>query len=1061
MKTPQFITLIKRFAVHYKGHIALNILCNVLATLFSIFSFAVLIPILQILFKTEQTIYEFQPWSLDSIKNNGYYYVQQYIENHGGIDTLLLLAVVLIIMTFLKTGTTYLASYFIIPMRTGLVRDIRRDMYAKIVDLNLGFYDKQKRGDIMARMLGDVNEVEASIMSSIELLSKNPIMIIFYLGVMLMLSWELTLFVLLVLPVAGFLMGRVGRSLKRKSVVGQEQQGSLTSIIEETLNGLRIIKAFNAEEHINKRFGEMNNELRKTTNKINRRYMLAHPMSEFLGTMMIAIVLFFGGSLILNEQSSLNAGEFIYYLVIFYSIINPAKDLSKAMYSIEKGKASLARIDMVLMANNPLKVVDNPVEAKPFDKGISFNDVWFKYDEDWILKGVSLDIKKGQTVALVGASGSGKSTLLNILMGIEKPDKGKVFFNKKDIFKMRDKSFSKYHLEGVSMVYQHFNLFENQTALENCLTPLEMKGISRKNAIHEIEEQFKKFGIENLLKRKVKNMSGGEKQRIAIIRSIVTKPLVLLCDEPTGALDKNNSNEIMKILKKLSERILVVLVSHNNQLVNQYSDEIITLKDGEIVNKLSNIKKHFSNNYKKEKIKYNSRWMNRFLKCNFKKDFVKNLFSIVACTFSFISIMLSIGFLVGSKASQENAINQNLSMNFSTVSKTEFLEIEGSPLSYQKTVRPEFDQIDSAFEDFSSLEVKENLSYFISNYSSVYFDEKQITNYEMIPLNDASLETFGKELLIDGNPLNENFEEIIINTEFAGLLDVENPLNLELIISSSAPVSYSTNNKNQPFIKDVFSYTKRFRIVGIVKEFPFLNNPKIFYSYEGAKKFLKSQKMENLSIYKNTPISYYNYLENSKPDEDASSYSYYLFINDESELNNFYKKIKELETSEDEIQVTSAAYNIKETYQLFIDSFSSTLIVFVIIAFLGVNFILGMISLSTFIQNKKDTAILTCLGAQNTSIYNLYLLENYCVVTVAFILAISLINLLQKKINVIIEMKFGLANLIDMPFKTFLGIPFGLFIILFFLFCIFVTLFTIVPMIIYRKGAIANELRDE
>lgn len=223
-------------------------------------------------------------------------------------------------------------------------------MYAKIVDLNLGFYDKQKKGDIMARMLSDVGEVEASIMSSIELLSKNPIMIIFYLGVMLMMSWQLTLFVLLVLPIAGFLMGRVGRSLKRKSVVGQEQQGSLTSIIEETLNGLRIIKAFNAEEHICKRFGELNNQLRKTTNKINRRYMLAHPMSEFLGTIMIAIVLFFGGSLILNDQSSLNAGEFIYYLVIFYSIINPAKELSKAMYSIEKGKASLARIDMVLLA---------------------------------------------------------------------------------------------------------------------------------------------------------------------------------------------------------------------------------------------------------------------------------------------------------------------------------------------------------------------------------------------------------------------------------------------------------------------------------------------------------------------------------------------------------------------------------------------------------------------------------------------------------------------------------------------------------------------------------------
>ena len=584
MKTPQFILLIKRFAIRYKGHIALNILCNVLATLFSIFSFAVLIPILQILFKTEQTVYEFQPWSFDSIKNNAYYFVQQYIEQNGGISTLLLLSVVLIFMTLLKTGTTYLASYFIIPMRTGLVRDIRRDMYAKIVDLNLGFYDKQKKGDIMARMLSDVGEVEASIMSSIELLSKNPIMIIFYLGVMLMLSWELTLFVLLVLPIAGFLMGRIGRSLKRKSVIGQEQQGSLTSIIEETLNGLRIIKAFNAEEHVCNRFGELNNQLRKTTNKINRRYMLAHPMSEFLGTLMIAIVLYFGGSLILNEQSTLNAGEFIYYLVIFYSIINPAKELSKAMYSIEKGKASLARIDMVLMANNPLKVVDNPVKAEPFEKEISFKDVWFKYDEEWILKGISLDIKKGQTIALVGASGSGKSTMVDLLPRFYDVQKGEITIDGTDI-----RHFTLHDLRGYmgnvnqdpilfnDTIYNNIKFGTDNATEEDIINAAKIANAH--NFIMETED-----GYQTNIGDHGGRLSGGQRQRLSIARAILKNPSILILDEATSALDTESEKLVQAALEELMKNRTTIVIAHRLSTIKK-ADLICVLEKGEIVEK--------------------------------------------------------------------------------------------------------------------------------------------------------------------------------------------------------------------------------------------------------------------------------------------------------------------------------------------------------------------------------------------------------------------------------------------------------------------------------------------
>ena len=678
-----------------------------------------------------------------------------------------------------------------------------------------------------------------------------------------------------------------------------------------------------------------------------------------------------------------------------------------------------------------------------------------------VLNNINLTLPDSGLVSIVGKSGSGKSTLLNILMGIEKPDRGRVLFNKTDISKMKDKTFSDYHLSGVSMVYQHFNLFDNQTALENCLTPLQMKGMPKKAAISKVTEQFQKLGIESLLNRKVKNMSGGEKQRIAIVRAIVTNPSAILCDEPTGALDKNNSNAIMKILKKISERILVVLVSHNIDLVNQFSDEIITLKDGRIVDKISNIKNRFSNQFKKEKSKYSSKWTDKFFRGNLLSDFAKNIFSIFACAFSFLSIMLSVGFLVGSKTSQSNAINQNLSMNFSTVSQTEFLDIEGSPLSYQKTIRPEINLIDEKFSDFHSLRVEENLSFFISDYSSVYFNEKQILNYEMVPLIDESLEAFGNELIVEGTTINSEFDEVMINTEFMKLLDEKNPVNLEIIISSNSVVKYSTGDKDNPYIKDNFSYTKRFKIVGVVKEFSFLNNPKIFYSYNGAKEFLKTQKMVNLSLYKNTPISFYSYLENCSADNEASSYSNFLFVTDKNELEKFFSKVKELETEEDEIQITSSAYQIKQTYQTFIESFSSTLIIFVLITFLGVNFILGMISLSTFIQRKKDTAILTCLGARNKSIYNLYLLENYSVVTVAFIIAISILKFCENKLNLLIENKFGLNNLIDTPINNFLGIPFGLFIILFFLFAIFSTLFTVIPMFIYRRGAIVNELRDE
>lgn len=579
-----FLMLVKRFVGPYKSYVAINIICNLLSTFFSLFSFALLIPILEILFKTNNTVYEYMPfaWDMTVIKNNAYCWVSNYIDAEGPMKTLLFLSILLIVLTFLKTGVGYLASYFIIPMRTGLVRDMRNQLYDKIVDLHLGFFQQQKKGDIMSRMMGDVTEVEVSIMSSIELLSKNPIMIIVYLSVMFVLSWKLTLFVLVVLPIAGFLMGRVGKSLKRKSKESQTQLGQLLSQIEETLSGLRVIKAFNAEHAVSRNFRAMNDHLRVVNNKMNRRYNLAHPMSEFLGTVTIAIVLFFGGVLILNDNSTLSASEFIYYLVIFYSIINPAKDLSKAMYSVEKGMASLERIDLILSAANPLKAVTNPLPVKPFEKEIAFKDVWFKYADDWVLKDINLTVKAGQTVALVGQSGSGKSTMVDLLPRFYDVNKGEITIDGVNV-----KNMTTYDLRSyMGNVNQEAILF-NDTIYNNIIF----------GADHATEEQVieaakianahdfimaTEEGYQTNIGDKGGRLSGGQRQRISIARAILRNPSILILDEATSALDTESEVLVQEALDHLMKNRTTIVVAHRLSTIKN-ADLICVLQDGEIV----------------------------------------------------------------------------------------------------------------------------------------------------------------------------------------------------------------------------------------------------------------------------------------------------------------------------------------------------------------------------------------------------------------------------------------------------------------------------------------------
>ncbi len=580
----QFVKLIKRFVGPYKSNVVLNIVCNILSTVFSVFSFALIVPILQILFKTTAVQYAYMPfdWSFDVIKNNAYWWVSNYIEQNGAQSTLLLLGMFLIITSFLKTGVAYLASYFIIPMRTGLTRDIRKQLYDKIVDLNLGFFDKQKKGDIMARMMGDVTEVEASIMSSIELLSKNPIMIIIYLCILLILSWKLTIFVLILLPVAGGVMGSVGKTLKKRSRVAQNQSGELLSQIEETLGGLRVIKAFNAEKMVMKIFSAMNERLRKTTNSVNRRYMLAHPMSEFLGTVTIAIVLFFGGVLILTDNSSLSAAEFIYYLVIFYSIINPAKDLSKAVYSIQKGKASLDRIDMVLQAENPLKEVKNPVAPKPFADKIEYRNVSFKYTDEYVLRDINLTIEKGKMVALVGQSGSGKSTMVDLLPRFYDVTEGEILIDGVNV-----KNMTLYDLRSyMGNVNQEAILFNDSVfnniafGVENATEEQVVEAAKIANA-HEFIMAMEE-GYQTNIGDRGSRLSGGQRQRLSIARAILKNPSVLILDEATSALDTESEKLVQAALEHLMRTRTSIVIAHRLSTVRN-ADLICVMQDGKIV----------------------------------------------------------------------------------------------------------------------------------------------------------------------------------------------------------------------------------------------------------------------------------------------------------------------------------------------------------------------------------------------------------------------------------------------------------------------------------------------
>ena len=583
----EFLNVLRRFVPPYKKYLVLSVVFNILSAILNIFSFAALIPILQILFQTSdaETATSLMVWDWGNVQevlmNNMNYYVNGLIADYGQASTLLIIGIVLGLMTALKTGAYFAASATMVPIRTGVVRDIRNQLYQKITALPLGFFSEERKGDIIARMSGDVQEIEYSIMSSLDSLFKNPILIIGYFATLLFISWELTLFTLIIVPVMGWFMGWIGRKLKAQSIKAQSLWSDTMSVVEETLGGLRIIKAFNAEEKMRNKFDRINTAYRNDIMRVNIRQQMAHPMSEFLGTVMIVIVLWFGGMLVLKNES-LSGPIFIYYMVMLYSIINPLKEISKASYNVTKGLASMVRIDKILMAENTIKEPEHPRHIAAFEHQIEFRHVSFKYVDQWILRDINLVIPKGKTIAIVGQSGSGKSTLVDLIPRYYDVQEGEVLIDGINV-----KDLGIYDLRQlIGNVNQEAILFNDSFrnnisfGVDNATQQQIEEAAKIANAYDFIMQSEQ--GFDTNIGDRGGRLSGGQRQRVSIARAILKNPPILILDEATSALDTESERMVQDALERLMKTRTTIAIAHRLSTIKN-ADEICVLHDGQIV----------------------------------------------------------------------------------------------------------------------------------------------------------------------------------------------------------------------------------------------------------------------------------------------------------------------------------------------------------------------------------------------------------------------------------------------------------------------------------------------
>lgn len=580
--------MLRRYLPPYRKYVAGSVVMNILSALFNIFSFTLIIPILNILFKLDSKVYVFIPWDSElgfkeKAINNAYWFVSQYMQQHGEITTLLILAGFMIFMTLLKTSCYFGSSAVMVPMRTGLVRDMRRQIYDKILTLPIGFFSQERKGDIIARMSGDVSEVENSISGSIDMLIKNPILIVFYVGTMVFISWKLTLFVLLFAPLMIWLMGVIGRNLKKRSTEVQNLWSDTMSQVEETLGGLRVVKAFVAEKKMSERFAAVTGAMRRKSSRVNTRQALAHPVSEFLGTILICVVLVFGGALILTDHSFIDAPTFIFYMIILYSVINPIKDLAKATYNIPKGLASMDRIDRILDAKNTIVEAPDAKEISNFSDSIEYKGVGFSYEDGRkVLDGIDITIRKGQKIAIVGASGGGKSTLVDLLPRFYDVCEGSISIDGQDIRSLKISS-----LRSIMGNVNQDPILFNDTIFNNIAFGVEgatMEDVVAAAKIANAHEFImeKEEGYQTGIGDRGVKLSGGQRQRLSIARAILRNPPILILDEATASLDTQSEKLVQEALERVMSNRTTIAIAHRLSTVKD-ADEIIVIDSGHIV----------------------------------------------------------------------------------------------------------------------------------------------------------------------------------------------------------------------------------------------------------------------------------------------------------------------------------------------------------------------------------------------------------------------------------------------------------------------------------------------